>query len=164
MPLVDSHGDLQGIQLLNGAVPADSIALGNFVTLHVKASPGASGSNLVQTNWQTGIAEYYAVPPNYREAQKAFQRAAGVNPNFQAATLFANLAAQKTSSSGNGTSNSGRPTQAASSRTIFGIPLSLVTLFEIAIAFLVLIILFLTVILRFGRARSKRKEENATKT
>jgi len=149
MPLVDSSGNLTGIQLnASGVFTAGQIT--QFLAAQPELRPSPAHTNDLNTQWRLGIKDYYT--GNFSKARQ--ELTAAKTAAFTAPSIY--LSSIPTGSSG------GRPGTPTSTGgvNIFGIQFSQVTILLLSVAGLgLLIILIVLVSLRFGGTRAKHREE-----
>jgi len=159
MPLVDSNGQLAGIQLTANKV-ASAQEITQLLSNQPELKATAGRSNDVNMHWSQGIRDYYA--GNFTNAQQEFT--AAKNASFTAPMIYLTAIAAQPAKGSGGQSNASVANGSASSSGIefFGIHLSLLSLLLLSVAgLIVLVIILVLVSLRFGAARARRREELA---
>jgi serine/threonine protein phosphatase PrpC len=152
MPLVDSSGNLAGIQLNTKGV-FSAAQMTPFLAAQPELRSSPAHTNDLNTNWRQGIQDYYVGHlSNARQELTAAKTAA-----FTAPSMYLSSIAARTSGSSGGQSS---PPPSSGVVNIFGIHFSVLVLSPLSVAGLVLLIIILVLVsLRFGAARAKRREE-----
>ncbi len=152
MPLVDSSGNLAGIQLnTKGVFSAAQIT--PFLAAQPELRSSSAHTNDLNTKWRQGIQDYYAG----RLGNARQELTAAKSTAFTAPSLYLSSIAAKTSGSSGGQSST---PSSSGEVNIFGMQFSVLTLLLLSVAGLVLLIIILVLVsLRFGAARAKRREE-----
>jgi serine/threonine protein phosphatase PrpC len=155
IPIVDDNGDLVGMHLLNVATP---LTLKNISDFLAKQDVFRSThSNDLYKNWKAGINAYYV--QDYPTAQKDFQAAERLNPDFKAgsSTIFQHLPPPAPTV---GTNPKAAPTaqtrNAGALPDVFGIPIWLISIGGLVVL-LVLLVLVSQTIARRGAQRRKER-------
>ncbi len=158
MPLVDSDGQLAGIQL-NARDVFSAQQIAKLLSNQPELKSSTTHVNDVNTHWRQGIKDYYA--GNFNNAQQEFTTAKNVS--FTAPMLYLTAIAAQTSKGSGGQSGPGSGGSTSSSGVeFFGIHLPLLWLLSLSVVgLIVLIIILVLVSLRFGAARARRREELA---
>jgi len=152
MPLVDSSGNLAGIQL-NASVLFSTGQITPFLAAQPELRPSSTHTNTLNTQWRQGIKDYYA--GNFSSAKQ--ELTAAKTAAFTAPSLYLSSIATKASGS-----SGGRPSTPTSTGgvNLFGMQFPVLTLLLLSVAGLVLLIIILVLVsLRFGAARAKHREE-----
>jgi serine/threonine protein phosphatase PrpC len=155
MPIVNASGQLQGMNL-HALDPQGSILS------YVNTTLQPLQNNPLQSNWATGVADYYA--QNYPAARQALQLAAFPNNQFKAPAAFLGLqafnrardAASSVSSAGTHTS----PTRAQSVTDVLGLAIPSTQLMWYmlgGVLVLVILLVFFSLILVRRQARHRRE-------
>src|SRR6266700_1093170 len=152
MPLVDSSGNLTGIQLnTKGVFSAAQIT--PFLAAQPELRSSSAHTNDLNNKWRQGIQDYYAG----RLGNARQELTAAKSTAFTAPSLYLSSIAAKTSGSSGGQSST---PSSSGEVNIFGMQFSVLTLLLLSVAGLVLLIIILVLVsLRFGAARAKRREE-----
>jgi len=151
-PLVDSSGNLAGIQL-NASVLFSAGQIATFLAAQPELRPSSAHTNDLNTQWRQGIKDYYI--GNFSKARQ--ELTAAKTAAFTAPSLYLSSIPTKVSGSSGG--QPGTPTSTGGVN-IFGMQFSVLTLLLLSVAGLVLLIIILVLVsLRFGAARAKHREE-----
>ncbi|HJT57829.1 MAG TPA: protein phosphatase 2C domain-containing protein, partial [Ktedonobacteraceae bacterium] len=159
MPFVGTDATLIGLYLhADKQLPSAQINTLLSSQPELQSAAQAPHKNSLQTNWMTGIKDYYS--GDYQGADTALKAIGRSNPAFQAAQVFDT---SKVLPALQRSHKNATPTVAgnADNGTILGLSIQRIMLVAILIGLLLLIGLLVVVSLTFGRARARRKREMA---